>query len=63
MEPPVHITGKHFRTVEGQPEVMFDILYDGERYRCDKATLDLLYDGADINDFDLTSLDDEDDDD
>jgi hypothetical protein len=44
------------------PEVMIDILYDGEKYRCDEQTLQLLYDGVDIHDFDLIDLDEADDD-
>jgi len=59
---PLQIIGKHFRHVDGVPEVMIDILYDGEKYRCDEQTLKLLYDGVDIHDFDLIDLDEADDD-
>ena len=59
---PVHITGRHFQHVHGMPEVVYDILYDGVKYRCDEQTLKLLYDGADIDDFDLLDPDEDDDD-
>jgi len=59
---PLQIIGKHYRHVEGVPEIMFDVLYCGERYKCDRLQLEKLYDGADPED-DLGLIRIEDDDD
>lgn len=57
--PPVHICNRTFRRVEGHPEVSYEVLVDGEKYRCDEVQLDLLYDGISPVDLELVRLEDD----
>lgn len=57
---PVHRCKASFWTANGRPCVMYEVLVDGVRYRCNEHQLDRLYDGVDPADLDLENIDDSD---
>lgn len=58
----IFICGTRHRHVCGMPDVQYEVLYCGERYRCDEAQLARLYDGEDPeDDVGLIRIEDDDD--
>jgi hypothetical protein len=57
----IHECSRRHWTDLGTPMVEIEVLYCGERYRCDERQLALLYDGWDPeDDLGLTRIDDDD---
>jgi len=50
----------YYRSPAGQQVVMYEVLYDGVKYRCDSAELDRLYKGVDPAAMDLVEITDSD---
>lgn len=59
---PVHVCSARFYRTFGMPQVEYEVLLDGEKFRCDEATLDRLYEGVDPDSLDLIVVDEVDDD-
>jgi hypothetical protein len=56
MEQPV-IIGEHYSQFRGCPVVTYDVLYNGEEYRCDSNQLIRLYQGTPPEHLELLRLD------
>ena len=51
-----------YRSPAGQQVVMYEVLYDGVKYRCDSNELDQLYKGTDPAVLELVEITDSDED-
>lgn len=50
------ISQRHYRA-EGMPQVEYEILVEGERFRCDPHALALLEDGVPLDEIDMHRVD------
>lgn len=53
----IHVCSARFYRTFDMPQVEYEVLYDGQKFRCDADTLDRLYDGIDPGCLDLIVVD------